>query len=104
MRSITVRVSEAGRLNLPAQLRREVGLEHGGPVVIRVEDGEIRIRTARAVMEELQAFAQERLAGSGDSVDQFLADRRQAAASEEEEDTATVGAEQVSDAASEKSE
>jgi hypothetical protein len=55
-------------------------------------------------MEELQAFAQERLAGSGDSVDQFLADRRQAAASEEEEDTATVGAEQASEAAPRQSE
>jgi len=34
------KVSEAGKLSLPARVRRRVGLEQGGPVLVRVEDGE----------------------------------------------------------------
>lgn len=80
---IVARVSDSGKLNLPSQLRKMVGLEKGGPVVIRYEDGELRIRTVRSVLEELQNEAQALFAGSGESVEQFLADRRAEAAAEE---------------------
>ena len=33
------RVSEGGKMNIPAQIRRQVGLEHGGPVMVSVVDG-----------------------------------------------------------------
>jgi len=74
------RVSGSGKLNLPAQYRKMIGLEHGGPVRVRVVDGEIRIRTVEAAMRALQTQAKTLLAG--DSVDAFLADKRQAAAGE----------------------
>jgi hypothetical protein len=77
------RVSESGKLNLPAQHRKMIGLEHGGPVRIRVVDGEIRIRTVEATMEALQKQAKALLAG--DSVDAFLADKRKDSARENEE-------------------
>jgi bifunctional DNA-binding transcriptional regulator/antitoxin component of YhaV-PrlF toxin-antitoxin module len=77
------RVSESGKLNLPAQHRRLIGLEHGGPVRIRVVDGEIRIRTVAATMEALQKQAKALL--QTDSVDAFLSDKRQAASLENDE-------------------
>ena len=83
--SILSRVSNSGKLNLPSHLRKMVGLERGGPVVIRFEDGELRIRTVRSVLEELQNEAQALFAGTGESVDRFLADRRAEAAADEAE-------------------
>ncbi|HEX5325074.1 MAG TPA: AbrB/MazE/SpoVT family DNA-binding domain-containing protein [Acetobacteraceae bacterium] len=76
------KVSESGKLNLPAQIRRQIGLEQGGPVLVRLEDGEIRIRTVRDVMARLQAQAQSLFSGSGYAVDDFLRERREEAARE----------------------
>lgn len=70
------RVSEGGKMNIPAQIRREVGLEHGGPVLVSVVDGEIRMRVLRRALSDLQAEAAGVFAGSGESVDGFLAERR----------------------------
>ena len=39
--TILTKVSELGKLNIPAQVRRQTGLERGGPVVMIVVDGEI---------------------------------------------------------------
>ena len=83
--SILSRVSNSGKLNLPSHLRKMVGTREGGPVVIRFEDGELRIRTVRSVLEELQNEAQALFAGTGESVDRFLADRRAEAAADEAE-------------------
>nr|WP_294519272.1 AbrB/MazE/SpoVT family DNA-binding domain-containing protein [uncultured Rhodopila sp.] len=70
------RVSEGGKMNIPASIRREVGLEHGGPVMVSVVGGEIRMRVLKQVLTELQDEARDVFAGSGDSVDGFLRDRR----------------------------
>ena len=48
-------MSETGRLSIPAKQRKELGLEEGGMVVARVENGELRIRPVRTVLRELQA-------------------------------------------------
>ena len=69
------KVSEAGKLSLPAQIRRRVGLENGGPVLVRLEDGEIRIRTVRDSILRVQQQAR-KLFGKSDSVERFIADRR----------------------------
>lgn len=81
--AITVRVAENGRLSLPSKYRRMVGLEDGGVVVVRVEDGEIRIRPVQAVVEELQEVARRYFAGSGETVDRFLDERREEALRDE---------------------
>lgn len=74
------RVSSSGTLNLPARLRRQVGLENGGPVVVRVEGGDILIRSVRDVLAELQSDARRVFAGSVETVDGFLRERREEAA------------------------
>jgi bifunctional DNA-binding transcriptional regulator/antitoxin component of YhaV-PrlF toxin-antitoxin module len=70
--SLRGQVSETGRLSLPAELRRAVGLERGGPVSIEIIDGVIRIRTMKQVRDRIRALAQETgLAGKA-SVADFL--------------------------------
>lgn len=78
----TVRVAENGRLSLPAKQRRQVGIENGGVVVIRVEDGEIRIKSVQAVVQELQSLASKYFDDSGETVDRFLSDRHEEEAKE----------------------
>lgn len=64
-------------MNIPASIRRQVGLEHGGPVMVSVVDGEIRMRVMRQVLTDLQDEARQVFAGSGQTVDGFLLERRE---------------------------
>ena len=69
-------------MNIPAQIRRQVGLENGGPVMISVVDGEVRMRVLRDVLAGLQADARGVFAGTGETVEGFLRERRAEAARE----------------------
>ena len=55
--SLAGRVSASGRLSLPAEVRREVGLEKGGSVQIYLTDGSIEIRTMSEVKDRIRALA-----------------------------------------------
>lgn len=81
--SVLVKVAGNGRLSIPAKQRRLMGLEDGGLLVARVENGELRLRPVRTVLAEIQAEVRKHMAGSGETVDRFLADRREEAAREQ---------------------
>lgn len=70
-------------MNIPVQIRRQTGLERGGPVLMTVVAGEIRLRPVRSVLTSLQSDADSVFAGSGETVDDFLAERRAEAARDE---------------------
>jgi len=70
--SLRGHVSETGRLSLPAELRRAVGLERGGPVRIEVIDGAIRIRTMKEVKDRIRALARESGLADKASVSDFM--------------------------------
>jgi AbrB family looped-hinge helix DNA binding protein len=71
------RVSESGRLSLPAEFRKAVGLARGGNVVIELDEGEIRIRTVHETVARAQELSRRLLAGKPNvSVDDFLAQRK----------------------------
>lgn len=70
--SVRGHVSESGRLSLPAELRRAVGLERGGPVRIELVDGVIRIRTMKEVKDRIRALARESGLAERASVSGFL--------------------------------
>lgn len=85
-----VRMSESGRISIPAKQRRQLGLEEGGMVVTHVQDGELRIRPVRTVLAELQAKVSGLLASAGMKPEALLseelvADRRAEAARDEQE-------------------
>jgi len=84
-----VRMSGSGRISIPARQRRQLGLDEGGMVVTRIEDGELRIRPVRAVLAELQAKVGTLLVAAGIKPgtrlsDELIADRRAEAAREEQ--------------------
>jgi AbrB family looped-hinge helix DNA binding protein len=85
-----VRMSENGRLSIPARQRKQLGLGEGGMVVIRVENGELRIRPVRAVLAEVQQKVSGLLAAAGTRPgtrlsEELTAERREEAAREERE-------------------
>jgi AbrB family looped-hinge helix DNA binding protein len=83
MSAIRGRVSESGRLSIPAEFRKAVGLERGGDVVVELNGREIRIRTVDEVIAQAQALTR-RLMGDkpSASVAAFLAERRREADNE----------------------
>jgi bifunctional DNA-binding transcriptional regulator/antitoxin component of YhaV-PrlF toxin-antitoxin module len=80
-----VTVAPNGRLSLPIDVRRELGIERGGDLLLEVDDepGVVTLRTSAAVVKRAQRLARELLGGRIPSVDEFLAERREEARREE---------------------
>jgi AbrB family looped-hinge helix DNA binding protein len=71
------KVSKTGRLSIPAHIRKAVGLERGGDVVVELDNSDIRIRTVDEVVARAQALTRRLLDGKpAASLDAFLAERR----------------------------
>jgi AbrB family looped-hinge helix DNA binding protein len=82
MATMRVKVSEAGRLSLPVEVRRQLGIERGGTVVLKVEDGEVRMTTLQETVRRIQERMRKLTQGKNISVDDFLAWKREQAALE----------------------
>jgi AbrB family looped-hinge helix DNA binding protein len=86
MDSVLAKITESGRISLPAPHRKALGIEAGGSVLVTLVDGEIRIRPARQVMESLKADLAPFLRKTGTSVDRLIAERREEAEREDKDD------------------
>lgn len=81
--SAKAKITPAGRLSLPADIRKRHGLGKGGEVLIDDRGTEIVIRTISQAVARSQEISRKLLAGiEGASVDDFLADRRREAEAE----------------------
>jgi bifunctional DNA-binding transcriptional regulator/antitoxin component of YhaV-PrlF toxin-antitoxin module len=76
------RIVSGGRLQLPADVRRELGLSDGDPVRMSVENGELRVRSLRAVIAGIQAEMRRYVPEGASLADELIADRRADAARE----------------------
>lgn len=72
----TVTVNAQGRITLPADARRSLGLSDGAQLEVRVEDNEIRLRPARVVVaEDAWAYAADSIASIKRSMAEIEAGR-----------------------------
>jgi antitoxin PrlF len=78
-----IKVSSNGRLSIPAKQRKALGLEGGGMVVATVQDGELRIRTVKSVVAEIQDMLAPYRDQQGGGSEGLIQDRREEAAQEE---------------------
>ncbi|MBB5752152.1 AbrB/MazE/SpoVT family DNA-binding domain-containing protein [Prosthecomicrobium pneumaticum] len=71
-------VSPSGQLSIPAELRKSMGIDGGGEVLLTLDGGELRVKTAAEGWRRAREKAQAILAQSGKSftVDDFLAERK----------------------------
>ena len=72
--SYSVNVSQSGRLNLPAPLRKKLGLTGGGALLIDETENGLVLRTVAQSIAHAQTLAQ-KYPGKEASVDAFLANR-----------------------------
>lgn len=79
-----VRVNAQGRVVLPAEFRRVLGIEPGSEVVISLEDDRLVIETPAALLAQIQEAALA-VNPSASWVDELIADRRAEARREAEE-------------------
>lgn len=77
-------VNAQGRLTIPAQIRREAGIDVGTPLVVYVEDGRVVIETREQLARRTRHEVGESWSGGGSVVDELLADRRAEAAREQQ--------------------
>ena len=76
------KMSEGGRLLIPAELRRTLGMAPGTDVVLDLADGELRVRAVDQAVARAQAIVRRYLPDATDVTDAFLRERRAAAATE----------------------
>lgn len=70
------RIVSGGRLQLPAEVRKQLGLSDGDPVRLTVENGELRVRSLGAVVAAIQAEMRYYVPVGVSLVDELIADRR----------------------------
>jgi AbrB family looped-hinge helix DNA binding protein len=82
------RLSENGRIVIPAQIREAMGISAGEPVLMELEDGVLRIETHRRRIRRIQEEFRKHIPfqpGEMLMSDQLIAERREEARREMEE-------------------
>ena len=74
-----MRVSQNGRVVIPASFRKALGIEAGDEVVLSLQDDELTITTQQARIRRAQQRARQYLKPGESVVDELLAERREAA-------------------------
>lgn len=75
MNGVSAKIAEGGRLVIPAEYRRELGLQVGDEVIIRVEDGELRILTRAEAVRRAQALVRKHVQEGRSLVNELSAER-----------------------------
>jgi len=79
------RVDNAGRIVIPSELRKRLGIEPGQELILSESPNGLQVQTFRQLMAEAQAyFAQFKVPGES-IVDELIKERREEAAREEAE-------------------
>jgi AbrB family looped-hinge helix DNA binding protein len=76
------RVGRGGRIVLPAEARKELGLKEGDAVTIEVRDGELGVYSVLEGIRRAQAIAAKHKRPGVSVVDELIAERRAEAARE----------------------
>jgi AbrB family looped-hinge helix DNA binding protein len=82
MDPVWAKVDAAGRLVIPKEMRAALGIPDGGELRLRVEDGELRGLGRMNALARIQREARADVPEDVSVVDEFLAERREAAARE----------------------
>ena len=75
-----VRVDGAGRVVVPAGMRKALGIHSGHNLTISLDGDSIRLRTIDAALERVRAIARRKRKLGSNVVDDFIAERRAEAA------------------------
>jgi len=76
------RMSDKGRVVIPAEIRKALGMEAGGTLDMRVEDGELRISTLRSRIQRAQERVRKYIPEGVSLSEELSAERRETARNE----------------------
>jgi len=79
MRQMKVKVAANGRLSLPVAVRRALGVEKGGDLLLQVGEGEVVLTPLDEVVRRVQARVRKLTLDRQVSVEDFLAWKRKQA-------------------------
>jgi len=82
MATSTVRIGKAGRLVIPADLRRQLGIEAGDKVILRLDEEGLHLSTPTQALARAQAFVRSLGVQGRDLAAELVAERRREAAEE----------------------
>ena len=70
------RLVSGGRLQIPARVRRELGLSDGDAVTMEMVKGELRVRPYRDALGRAQGIVRKYIPNGVSLADELIADRR----------------------------
>lgn len=76
MARAVAKIAEGGRIVIPADYRKALGLRTGDQVMIRLEDGEIRIRSIDEGIRRARQLVRRVVPAERSLVDELIAERR----------------------------
>ena len=82
MQQSATKVDRHGRVVIPAEYRRALGLRAGDAVVIQLDDGALRILTRAQAIRRAQEIVAKYVSPDRSLVDELIAERRAEAARE----------------------
>jgi AbrB family looped-hinge helix DNA binding protein len=82
MQDIHSTITEGGRIVIPADYRRALGLKVGDEVILRMADGEVHILTRRQAIRKAQALVRKHVPERKSLVRELIRERRGEAANE----------------------
>ena len=77
---IKTKLGEGGRLVIPAEYRKSLGLKTGDEVILVLEEGEVRLLTPQRAIQRAQALVRRYVPKGRSLVKELLEERREEAA------------------------
>ena len=74
-----LKMPENGRVVIPADFRKALGVTKGGEIILQWEEDGVRITTMKQNVERAQRHARKYAKPGVSMVDEFIAERREAA-------------------------
>ena len=74
-----IRINENGRVVIPAEFRKALGVGAGDEIVLRMEEGELRITTMKQRIARAQKLTRKYVKPGVSLADELIAERRAAA-------------------------
>ena len=85
MPSRHVRIAPGGRVVIPAEFRKSLGVEIGDDMVMELTNGELRLRSFDAALKRVQEIVRKYVPEGVSLADELIRERREEAAREESE-------------------
>ncbi|MBB5281849.1 AbrB/MazE/SpoVT family DNA-binding domain-containing protein [Pacificimonas flava] len=73
--TVSIRILPNGRMSLPADIRRRLGVSDGGELLVEETDEGLLVMTTSQAIARARAISRRLVEGTSSSVDDFLAER-----------------------------